>query len=364
MNKKPRLHFIDALRAFAILMMLQGHFVDTFLSFESRDTSSMVYNIWLYCRGFTAPVFFTVTGFVFTYLLLRHPIQGKKNPRLRKGFFRGLELLVWGYALRLNIWGLFLGQIYPNFYITDVLHIIGVSLIVLVSLYWLGAGIPKALLGAILVSLTFVIFLSEPFYRTIEFTSLPTMIGSYLTQVNGGVFYIFPWLGYVTIGSFLALLMNHSTKSSFPKWSFWLSFSGVALICLSSTFIDLFLSNFPDLVHPMILKNPYLFHRLGDTFLLFALFMLLENRFREGYFLEIGQRTLSVYIIHYILLYGGLLGYGLKRIIDPNGLSGWTSALGAISFMAIVVLLVLGYYHSDKIQQFQTNLKQGKIKKS
>ena len=41
-----RLYFIDAVRAFAILMMLQGHFIDTLLAVEFRDP-----NNWHTIRG-------------------------------------------------------------------------------------------------------------------------------------------------------------------------------------------------------------------------------------------------------------------------------------------------------------------------
>ena len=70
MGKPPRLYFIDALRAFAILMMLQGHFISGLLDPVFKDPSNPIYSFWLYCRGFTAPVFFTITGWVFTFLLL------------------------------------------------------------------------------------------------------------------------------------------------------------------------------------------------------------------------------------------------------------------------------------------------------
>ena len=61
MGKPPRLYFIDALRAFAILMMLQGHFISGLLDPVFKDPSNPIYSFWLYCRGFTAPVFFTIT---------------------------------------------------------------------------------------------------------------------------------------------------------------------------------------------------------------------------------------------------------------------------------------------------------------
>ncbi len=66
---KPRLKFIDLARALAILLMLEGHFVGLSLAGEYRDSSSVIYNIWNSIRGFTAPLFFTVAGMIFAYLL-------------------------------------------------------------------------------------------------------------------------------------------------------------------------------------------------------------------------------------------------------------------------------------------------------
>ena len=124
MGNPPRLYFIDALRAFAILMMLQGHFISGLLDPVFKDPDNPIYSFWLYCRGFTAPVFFTITGWVFTFLLLRNREQGWKNPRVKKGLKRTLELLFWGYLLRLNLPMLFNGKINNSFIYPDVLQII------------------------------------------------------------------------------------------------------------------------------------------------------------------------------------------------------------------------------------------------
>ncbi len=137
MSAAPRLFFIDALRAFAILMMLQGHFISGLLDPIYKDTSNALYNFWLYCRGFTAPVFFTITGWVFTFLLLRNKVQGGQNPRIKKGLKRTLELLAWGYLLRLNLPMLFQGKINSSFLYPDVLHIIGLSLSFIIFIYLL-----------------------------------------------------------------------------------------------------------------------------------------------------------------------------------------------------------------------------------
>ena len=103
MSLKERLYFLDALRAFAILMMLQGHFISGVLDPVFKSPENSFYSFWLYCRGFTAPVFFLVTGWVLMFLLLKNKIQGYRNPRIKKSIRRGLELIIWGYVLRLNL---------------------------------------------------------------------------------------------------------------------------------------------------------------------------------------------------------------------------------------------------------------------
>ena len=97
MNTTQRLYFIDAVRAFAILMMLQGHFIDSLLAPEHRDMSQVAFRIWSYFRGITAPTFFTISGLIFTYLLLKAREKGTEKQRMRKGLNRGLMLIGIGY---------------------------------------------------------------------------------------------------------------------------------------------------------------------------------------------------------------------------------------------------------------------------
>ena len=82
-SKSTRLYFLDAVRAFAILMMLQGHFVDTLLNPLYRDDSYIAYTIWSYFRGITAPTFFTISGLVVLYLMLKANEKGDDSVRIK-----------------------------------------------------------------------------------------------------------------------------------------------------------------------------------------------------------------------------------------------------------------------------------------
>ena len=136
-QSNKRLYFLDAIRAFAIVMMLQGHFVYALLDNTFRNPESILYTTWEYFRGMTAPTFFTITGFVFTYLLIKQSLHGFKNPRVSKGIRRAVKLIACGYALRISLFAVFSGKINASFFYVDVLQCIGVSLILLIGLYLL-----------------------------------------------------------------------------------------------------------------------------------------------------------------------------------------------------------------------------------
>lgn len=343
-KKTTRLYFIDAMRAWAILMMLQGHFMDGLLDNAFRDNADTGYSLWKYFRGMTAPVFFTVSGFIFTYLLVRSPEKGFANPRVKKGIRRGIELLVIGYLLRINLKGLLAGQIYDSFYLVDVLHCIGLSILGIIGIYLLSFTKRKFLFPTLLVGITMLLFFFEPQYKQWSYALLPDALANYFTKANGSVFTIFPWFGYATFGAFISMLFTRfkTHKNLYPVAIGISVVIGLALIFYSS---DLFLAIsqatgiqlFAD-----IYFNNYLFIRLGDVFLAFAVFMLIRQWLTNATLLKIGQSTLSIYIIHFIILYGSFTGLGLYQYFD-HALTPSIAIAGAVVFMIVCSYTALVY---------------------
>lgn len=357
-NTSNRLYFIDAIRAWAILMMLQGHFIDGLLDNAFRDNSSAVFSVWKYFRGITAPVFFTVSGFIFTYLLVRGNQKGIQNPRVKKGIRRGLELLFIGYLLRTNFMGLLQGQIYNSFYLVDVLHCIGLSLLGIIGIYLLTQKRKQIVFAAFLAVITLVLFLFEPLYKQWQFSWLPQAFANYLTKANGSVFTIIPWFGYASIGAFLSLVftklksVNHFYYFVIPAFSI----AGLLLIKYSSPFfLSLYeltgISLFSDIYY-----NNYLFIRLGDVLVVFALFMLMRRILKHALIFRIGQSTLSIYIVHFIILYGSFTGMGLYRYFHHE-LSPAIVVTGALAFMLICTYIALKY--EEHKQELQMQISKG-----
>jgi uncharacterized membrane protein len=340
------------MRAWAILMMLQGHFIDGLLDTVFRDANNMVFAVWKYFRGITAPVFFTVSGFIFTYLLIRVPEKGFENPRIMKGVKRGLQLLLIAYLLRLNLFGLFQGVLYDSFFLVDVLHCIGLSILGIIGVYLLTYNKKKLLFPGILLAMTITLFLFEPIYKQWNFAFLPEALANYFTKTNGSVFTIIPWMGYTAFGAFVSILFtrfkqyNRLYTVAIPL----AALTGLSLILFSSDFFLALSQQTGVQLFSDIFFNNYLFIRLGDVLVVFAVFMLFRQFMKNRTLLRIGQNTLSIYVLHFIILYGSFTGLGLYSFFH-HSLSPYVVICGAIGFMILCSYLALQYdTHEERIK--------------
>lgn len=336
-----RLYFIDVVRAFAILMMLQGHFIDTLLAVEFRDPNSIIFSIWQYFRGITAPMFFTISGLIFTYLLYKAQDRGTAAVRIRKGISRGFMLIGVGYLLRIPIFRWFTGQFDTYFLVIDVLQCIGLSLILIVLFYKLTRE-SQLFFSILMLFLGVTIFLFEPFYRTYDAAGIPLVIANYLTKENGSIFTIIPWFGYMALGAFMSTLFHRFLKKSNFKFMavIVLITFGLLLVNFSTLFFKFTgqLLNFQLLID--VSNFNYLFIRLGNVLVIFGLIYAFENYLKQSLILKIGQKTLSIYVIHFVVLYGSFTGWGLNRILGKN-LTSYEAIFGAILFLSIVSLVAI-----------------------
>ncbi|TDU40291.1 uncharacterized protein DUF1624 [Gelidibacter sediminis] len=347
--KANRLYFIDAVRAFAILMMLQGHFVDTLLNPIYRDDSYTAYTVWSYFRGITAPTFFTISGLVFLYLLLKAHAKGSDKQRLRKGATRGVMLIGIGYALRIPFFSWLKGDFDTYFLVIDVLQCIGLSLLMLIGLYLLCRR-NSTILSILLFIIGCVIFVTEPLYRTLTLENVPLVFANYLSKSNGSVFTILPWFGYVAFGGFLAtLFFKYSQRKYFKQITVSAFFVLSILLLFYSTQIlqQLFRITNIELFERAANYN-YLFLRLGNVLLYFAFFYFLERFMKQSIVTRIGETTLNIYVVHFIIIYGSFTGIGLKHFYYKS-LEPWEAVFGALAFIVAVCIIV---FHIGKTNAF------------
>ncbi|MFC2272957.1 MAG: heparan-alpha-glucosaminide N-acetyltransferase domain-containing protein [Capnocytophaga granulosa] len=349
-----RLIFIDIIRAFAICMMLEGHFIDGLLAPEYRDENNLFYATWHYIRGMTAPVFFTVSGFIFTYLLIKEQNPAKmgwNHVRVQKGVRRGINLIIIAYLLRANILNLFTpGYTDMNVRRVDVLHCIGLSLLFLIAFYLLTYRRKNRLrMSIMLLGTTFVAFFFEPIYSHLTYEYLPMALANYFTKENGSVFTIFPWFGYASLGGFMGFLFykNRENPHLYRNMIIWYILVGVILI----TF-PYWMGKIADTLQihslQLIAHGDYLIKRIGNVLLFFALFMILRHVITSPTLQKIGQNTLSIYVIHYIILYGSFTGMGLYRYFHDQ-LTPWQAIIGAILFVVVTILITFLYMRKEAL---------------
>ena len=337
---KDRLQFIDAIRAYAILMMLQGHFVDTMLAYRFRDLENALYSTWFFMRGMTAPIFFTVTGLVFTFLLLRDGRPIKENERIRKGIRRGFFLIFMGYLLKVNFPAFLIGWFYKSYPALDVLHNIGFALLALIGLYCLHL-ISKISLPLLYFGGGIFIFLINPTWLAYEWDFLPIILRNYFDADNGSIFLPVPWLGFTLLGAGIGWHLFHKTYL-YRTW-YWpaiLLTTGLTLHFFSTKGLLLLnqwtgWANFLQLAYDNVL-----FWRFGHVLIIISIFIFLEKIITfPPLMLKIGSETLTIYATHYVVLYGTWLGIGIKTF----GQFTWHPIpviIGAILFVLAAIVYI------------------------
>jgi hypothetical protein len=95
----------------------------------------------------------------------------------------------------------------------------------------------------------------------------------------------------------------------------------------------------------LVLSN-WLFETMGVVFIVLSLLSTFERlvKIKENLFIRIGQNTLSIFIIHMMLLYGAVIKIGIGTFFSRshNALNPYEAGIGAGLFIALFVVMI--YY--------------------
>ncbi|MBU2018983.1 MAG: acyltransferase [Bacteroidetes bacterium] len=347
---RERLKFIDMARSIAILLMLEGHFIGLSLHESFKDDNNPIYFSWNFVRGFTAPMFFTVTGVVFVYLLTNNPdAKFFNNRRVSKGFRRSLELLMWGYLLQVNlkhIWTYLTGEVSEWVYAFHVLQAIGVGIAMLLLIFGLYKLIGKGALFLYYFLAATLLFSFYPYFKSLPegvyvLNGWPQIIQNMIKGPNS-VFPIIPWVAFTLYGGMVGALLNRFHEHVRKVW-FPLCFIGLGLILnLFGFAIFKFIDELSKTMHFSenldFVFNAWLYGRLGQVLIVIGVLMFIEKYFhiKDSLFIKIGQNTLSIYIVHVMILYSGVFGIGLNHYIK-NIFTPWQAVFAAASFITFFV---------------------------
>ena len=346
MQNKNRLVLLDMLRAIGVLLMIEGHTIDAVLSPVYKDGSSIVFQLWTFFRGLTAPFFFFSAGLAFVVASVRDNgglLQVSRKARLRR-VRRIFTLLSLGYLLHFPLQLLYspsdvTADEWKIFYLADALQIISLSLLVILVIALIVKR--KEMLLRSYVVAAFLSLAIAPVIEPVLWEKfMSPFIYSYLTYRSGSFFTFFPFSAFLFAGAAFgaaAISLPAETRAFSLSKSF-MKASVVSVI--------LFVVFFPIQIAFVSPYNLYWKALPAVNLLRFGLVTLvaaavgyasLRMRSFPRILPAIGKSSLTVYVVHLMIVYGSPVNIGLAQLI-PGG----THPVVAVALAAVVMSLMIG----------------------
>ena len=343
-SRDQRFLFIDLLRFGAVVFMLEGHACDAFLADSIKHTE--FYSLHGFFHGFVGPAFLFASGLAFgvaTYKNWEHYLSW--SPQLRRRLIRFLGLILIGYALHLPFFSLrktlydSSPQEISTFLQVDALQCIGVSLL---SLQILVVALRREkTLARITFWASALMLLASPWVWSISFSRiLPLSLVSYINAENKSWFPLFPWASYLLFGAaFAHKFVQSQRQERTVKFMKGATALGFALAGIGMLFSLISLDLFP--VHDYWRVNPPLnMFRIGILLILTGALFFFDRAYRIRFSLPvvIGRESLTIYVVHLMIIYGSVINPGLG--LNWGGRLCVTESLLAFGSVSVFVFLL------------------------
>lgn len=336
MEKKNRAQFIDMLKGLALLIMIEVHVVNIFISGEIKSAWWFTYLNFI--NGLVAPAFTFSSGMVFVLSLQKGLDELRKfGMKFWNKLGRLMLVFLAGYSIHMSYLSLrkLSNPEYPHmlqeFLKVDILQCIAVGLIMLLMLRIIIVNDKGFYITVLLLDLFVLAF--GPYAWATDFSDvIPLGIANYFNRIHGSLFPLFPWLSFILTGALIGkLYVEARIKIGEKKFSEYLIIYGTILFIGSYLLLDFILPASVVEIKP----NPFFFlQRLGVLLLLLGIFWYYINRFENysSFILDVSRESLLVYWLHLKILYKKF--WDEKSVIDFIG-----TELGIIEVAVITVIL-------------------------
>jgi len=335
--------FIDVYRTAVILLMLEGHTLRTLLTQDARQT--WFFQIHEFIHGLSAPAFLFGSGLTFVISTRRRwkeyhhwaaPLSRRVN--------RLLLIALIGYAIHLPYFSIRkiivdgTGADYLQLFQCDVLHCIGIGLLVLHGLVFFFKT-ESRFYGMVLSTIVLVCFLTPLVWDVNFLEYLPAPLAQWCNGMHGSPFPLFPYVGFLFAGvvvswEFLVAVESRREK----RFMFWLAVVGGGLMAAGILFDLLPISLYPHYNYWYTSPN-YFLVRAGLLLMLtsgiwYATHGMAQERTDVTL---LGRESLFVYVLHLVVLYGSVVNplTNLQTMIGPV-----CGIAGAIAFFLILTLVM------------------------
>lgn len=337
-----RLDYVDWLRGLAVLLMMQTHAYDSWLTPAARQTSFFGYSRLL--GGAPAPLFLFLAGLSLGLLVERLP--GEHGRGVGRGVRRGLQIVAYAFAFRFAslVAGGFTRP--GDFLRVDVLNCIGLSMI-LVAILGFSWSTPPKRAGACLL-MAAAIAMATPLVWDAAWPSwVPKALLGYLSgRGPESLFPLFPWTAFAAAGGAAGIVLTQGRSARREGWTvLGLTLAGVAAVVAGLRFDRL-----PTLYtrYDFWYTSPnYVLIRLGLALVLLGLAYAWDRRPRRyatNPLIVLGRDSLLIYVVHIEIVYGVLLAPFVRAKMDL------TSASFALAVLTIAMWF-LAYFRARRAQE-------------
>ncbi|MGI9553813.1 MAG: heparan-alpha-glucosaminide N-acetyltransferase domain-containing protein [Thermodesulfobacteriota bacterium] len=355
-----RIIFLDILRAFAVIAMIQGHTIDILLQQSYRNTNSIFYYLWNFNRGLTAPIFLFTAGCVFTFIFKSKKLPFIKNPRVKKGLIRGIILIFIGYLIKLPTSNpINLKDISPEswqvFFAIDVLQLIGVGLILLIFLFYINERFKLNFYKLIAFSILILLVFSTICELVDWYRYLHPVSAGYLYMGEGSKFPLLPHVIYILTGAILGNYIVFNRDKINPG-KFRLSILSTALVLILIYEFLNYLHHYTGNPYNILPKSTNLvFIRTGLVILVVYIIIELSQKINKlpKIIEAVGKYSLLIYVIHLFILYGSAWNRGVAYYYKYS----FNSMESIISALVLVLIMIFLAYFANYLESRHKNFK-------
>lgn len=326
MNQRVRA--FDWLRGLAVLVMIQTH---SLVLLHKELRAGPLYDLVQWIDGLVAPSFIFAAGFALALTQVRAALQSNAPDARARRFRRTLRRLVEVLLVATLVnWAWFPIFREPRWLIRiDILHCIGISLLIALPILALLAPYPRALRWSAL-GLAAIAFGIAPLFEHV-----PPPLGHFLNGKSGSLFPLLPWGGYVYLGAAVGATCAAGGTRATVRWLLALALLGMAMWIGTDRIAALY----PP--HDFWVTDPTNHARRWTQVSLIcvgliALEQRVPGRWRTSLpmrFIEVfGTSSLAGYFFHEMLLFFHVSGFSFEVV--------WGGRLSWLGYLPVLALLV------------------------
>ena len=344
MKSRPptRFHFVDVLRGWAVLVMIETHVVNALLTDALKEETP--FKILTFINGLVAPSFLFCAGFAFAISISRKWQEFVElTPSLGRYVLKLLFILVIAYSLHIprfslrEMSALTDEQLWMIFYQSDILQVISLTLLGLVTLVVVLRKQTAMMGTATTIGLLIVFF--APIIRELDYSGWPIWLRPYMTMKYASQFPLFPWSAFLIGGATVGYgFIRADERKNTERTMRWLAAGAAAAIAVSLVVELLPFTVYSN--HDFWRASPeFFFVRFGIiSLLLVALWWKEQYRATSSrsVLALFGKESLLVYVAHLLIVYGYTFQFSFIRL--------WGHSLSYMESFGLAVGLTIAMY--------------------